>query len=158
MDTSGVGSLVPLVDTGPTFVTTLVGSEKSTSVIVFDSTTGATETGLAVVSVVATASRFDFSVFAVVPTYASTLRSPFASGFTSSLVSDFFPFFSLSFASCCVSFVFSVDSDCLVVDGFVSDVFVSSSGIALGISTEETVVESTDVWGVAFVSVRSASA
>lgn len=95
MDTSGVGSLVPLVDTGPTFATTLVGPEKSTSVIVFDSTTGATETGLtsvpvasvivfdsttgateiglAGVSVVATASRFDFSVFAVVPTYASTL-------------------------------------------------------------------------------------
>ena len=73
MDTSGVGSLVPLVDTGPTSATRLVGPEKSTSVIVFDSTTGATETGLAGVSVVATASRFDFSVFAVVPTYASTL-------------------------------------------------------------------------------------
>lgn len=77
MDTSGVGSLVPLVDTGPTFATTLVRPEKSTSVIVFDSTTGATETGLAVVSVAATASRFDFSVFAVVPTCASTNASTF---------------------------------------------------------------------------------
>ena len=54
--------------------------------------------------------------------------------------------------------MFSVDSDCLVIDGFVCDIFVSSSSIVLGVSTEETLVESTDVLGVAFVSVRSASA